>query len=91
MHFLLFIFILQDLFRSYQVVFEEKFSDAPNLDNWIIEEIMDISGSCSLYRNNRSNVFVDSEGLHLKVTRGEFSKCPRGLPFPKWIHMYLSH
>jgi len=38
---------------------------------------MDVSGSCSKYRNNISNVFLDN-GLHIRATRGEFSQCPRG-------------
>ena len=76
------LFVLISLFApvlySYRLVFEENFSSG--LKNWVVEEAMDVSGSCSFYRNNVSNVFVDESGLHLKVTRGEFSLCPPGIP-----------
>jgi hypothetical protein len=62
--------------HSYRLVFEENFSSG--LKNWVVEDAMDVSGSCSKYRNNVSNVFLDESGLHLKVTRGEYKLCPQG-------------
>eukprot|EP01123_Difflugia_compressa_P011556 TRINITY_DN466_c0_g1_i1.p1 TRINITY_DN466_c0_g1~~TRINITY_DN466_c0_g1_i1.p1 ORF type:complete len:274 (-),score=38.20 TRINITY_DN466_c0_g1_i1:197-1018(-) len=54
-------------------VFNDNFN---NLNNWVIEDTFDVyTHSCSMYRNNPANVFIASDGLHLKVTSGD-GGCP---------------
>jgi len=48
-----------------------------NLNNWVIEETFDVyTHSCSLYRNNPANIYLNN-GLHIRVTAGD-SGCPSG-------------